>query len=285
MMKFLYSNIYIFILIVFSLASLSCSNDNKPHYKDSLKKVDKRPIDEYGQRYVVGHLGSKKVNLPSPVAGIVEYSGSPFWSKTSKYIPRSERTYNDAITSFGFDMRMDGMLHQTYYKTPEDSRIAYQQEERTPQSQWLSVGILANEHYVPYYGVISFDEYIERLEYKKSYPWFQTQLQDNMLYGLYIFLRPDVINPNTGKSWREDDIGYVITYVSVKNGIVQTIIDCNPNSQYENARTCTQRFSLDPEWQTEIYVSYKIALLPRWQEIEALIKAQMNKFVINEVIS
>lgn len=71
----------------------------------------------------------------------------------------------------------------------------------------------------------------------------------------------------------------------MKNGIVQTIIDCNPNSQYENARTCTQRFSLDPEWQTEIYVSYKIALLSQWQEIEALIKAQMNEFVINEVIS
>lgn len=170
MMKFLYSNIYIFILIVFSLASLSCSNDNKPHYKDSLKKVDKRPIDEYGQRYVVGHLGSKKVNLPSPVAGIVEYSGSPFWSKTSKYIPRSERTYDDAITSFGFDMRMDGMLRQTYYKTPEDSRIAYQQEERTPQSQWLSVGILANEHYSKRYGISTFESYLKFLENNKPYP-------------------------------------------------------------------------------------------------------------------
>lgn len=268
---------YIFVTLMCS----SCLDESKLEHRELSKKTDNRPLDAYGQRYVVGYLGNKKVNIPSTIGGIVEYSGSPFWSNTKNRIPRSQRTYDDAIVSFGFEMRIDGMLHHKYYKTPAESRIAYEKEYHTPQSQWLDIGILANDNYSYYYGFIGFDEYLRRLESNKSNPWFRSELQDEKLYGLYVFLRPDIIDHNTGKSWREDEVSDTVTYVSVRDGIVHTVIDCSINSRYELAKSCIQRFSLDPEWKTEIFVRYRIALLPKWEEIESVIKTQMNEFIVN----
>lgn len=218
---------------------------------------------------VVGNLGGMRVVIPRYYAEFVEYDGDPGFGQRRKG-PRSERTPESRLRSFGMDVRFPDM------KGLENDELRAQKRRGSiHESTWLRVSVVAGEIY-PGDGFL--DRGFSYIFPAKSHHWSdQYERQINNVHGLEAYLIT-AIDPRTGKrgyeSYDTQDV-YVDRFPS---GKVLAQIDCNRPSVPGGGATCSMDFSLEPKAGAQVTVNFRRDLLPEWRLIHASVQRLILSF-------
>ena len=237
---------------------------------------DSSTVANTEEKYAIGDLGGVSVDLPREFVELIEYDGDPSWGE-KRVGKKPERTYQSKINSFGFDIRYTDktLLDSPFGKLAD----IYHQEKKLPENPWVSVGINSGDRY---YGLKG----IDRMGKGKINPIYEVTPRNRYeklpekQYGLEVYSPPG-IDPKTNKPWREDSDAEDVFIKRDDNGTIVTYINCT-NRQVIRP-PCTQRFSLEPTMQLNVYASYSRWNLADWQRIQQVATETILSFRRAEV--
>lgn len=225
---------------------------------------DDAPKDKYGKPYIIGKIGNVPVNLPDSATSSVEYEDSPGFdiNKLRTYKP-AKRSYDSAITSFGFDLHYtDGVVMD--YQVNQNQ---FEKERNIPGNDWIHVGVNAGSR------APSDNLYLNRfLETKTTYPLenYRFIKSDENPYGLESYIRHELIDKRPhvkGDSLyvKRNSEGNVVTYIKCSNNEVPS-------------PPCTHHFMEFDDFVFDAYISYDRHNLYDWQKIEEAARNHFETF-------
>jgi hypothetical protein len=223
----------------------------------------------YEQVAVVADLGGMTVSIPPHFARYIEYDGDPGVAEPPLE-NKPIRTPGSKLRSFGFDVRFPDMAGLS---TPE-LRSDKKQNDSSNDSPWLFVGITASEYY-PGNGYLDNRVRLAVMEPNLIFPMANYERMQQFEYGLEVY-RPTGFDPSTNEPYRENLKSYDEFIFRNDYRLVETSIKCR-NARARNAQ-CQHQFSLEPEANVAVTVSYRRTLLKNWRDIQTLTRELILDF-------
>jgi hypothetical protein len=222
----------------------------------------------YAPRDAVGDLGGVAVTIPRHFANFLEYDGDPGWGE-KRQGPRPERSHQSKISSFGYYTRFPDMAGESSPELINDKRSYF--PGNTP---WISVGITTGEIY-PGDGFL--DRWTQStVDEPRDYSVYEKYEQlPEKEHGLTVYAAAGT-DPNTNAPYREHTDATDVFVLRDKTGRVVTTVRCS--NRHVPAPPCTQQFSLEPDIQAAIDLSYRRSLLPHWREMQTAVTKQLLSF-------
>lgn len=222
---------------------------------------------------VIGDLGGVTVEIPRKYARFLEYNNEPHFMEKGP-IKNIMPTYQSKIRNLGFSVLF-----------PEMSAVPILRKEKKNiyTSMELRVGVNAGENYgvegylnrkKDYYLTPPFPCFSKCFNYHKL-PEDTHGLTGYTPTGTGVDVEQRAINSGRGTDMRDRNI----YFLKNNTGDLTTFIQCS-NSLHAVA-PCQQSFSLSPKMKARIKVSYRIGLLPHWQEIQQSISNLLYSFEVD----
>ena len=242
-----------------------------------------------GNEFVIGDLGGVPVRIQAYFANDVAYDGDPsFLEKRTTPIP--VRTYQSRLRIFGFEVRFPDMAGRSsrelwdHYNSYFDGPTQGKRDNSI--SPWISVYLLSGSNY-PGDGFLN--RHIHSvLRFNAERDGFPELAYDNYArldkpeYGLTTYAAPSV-NPKTNEPYRKHQYARDLFVHRNALGDVDTYIKChNPHLPNQQATSCEQRFSMAPNMQAAVSVSYTRSKLPQWREIQHDLRKLILSFKADE---
>lgn len=223
---------------------------------------------QFSSHDVVGDLGGMPVTIPRHFANYVEYDGDPGFGE-KRQGPRPQRTHQSKLRSFGFDVRypdMAGLSSKDMYADKKSHSIY-----NTP---WVSVGITTGAHY-PGHGALDRQAYYQLDRPDPRYPrHIYTRLPEKE-HGLIVYGQIGV-NPDTQQPYREEKGSHDVFIYRREDGRITTYIRCS-NVDHA-AAPCKLTFSLEPDVNALVDISFRRTLLPEWRGLQESIRQLILSF-------
>jgi hypothetical protein len=228
---------------------------------------------------VIGELGGVPVAIPRPFARFVEYDADPHFMERKGW-SSPERTFQSNLRSFGFEVRYPDMA-------PIEAQSPAEEDIYT--TMLMRVGVSTGEDYGD-------DKNLNRMKARylnqdrpcisRDHCYIYEPLPEKT-HGLTGYTPTgsgvDLDRRNI-ESGRGADIRDSNIYFSLDNsGRVTTFVNCS-NVTHAAGR-CKQYFNLTPYMKVHVWVNYRKALLPHWQQIQQSVTELLYNFEANPVAS
>ena len=234
--------------------------------KESGYAVDKAFPASPGQEKLVATLGGRDVEIPKAYASFVEFDGDAGWSGPK----RGSLKRGTNIRSFGFYIKFPEMVG-----LESDALRLEKKKSKIDETKWMFVGVNSGENFAGH-------GYLDRL--LDGSVWNSSSLLaferykklERSDYGLDVYA-PEGIDLVTKMPHRKN-IYATDVYVSESSGGVQAYIRCSNRETL--APPCRHNFSLEPDMDAAVYVTYRRQLLPQWKVIQESIKKKILSFSV-----
>lgn len=245
------------------------------------KRVEREIVERAKKFSRKANINGVPVVLPSGVGGLEIDGDPPFLSPKKRETPRSDSSYENSVRSFGFEFEfkrnvMRGRANYEGYVSDNE----YAKDFGNPQSAWVRVILSAGEESPSVTNLT-----MNKLTYKvlRQYLNREWYSQTGELFGLELHQVPNQINPEKGKSFREDYMwGDDVFIQRDKNGDVITLIKCHNvdiSGEGKKFLKCLHRTQLsDLDAWLELY--YLRVHLEYWQEIQQLAEEHIRSWIV-----
>lgn len=221
----------------------------------------------------IGNLGGVPVDLPKNLVHFVAYNGDPTFGNKREH-PKSTRSYDSKINSFGFDVRyIDNTILD---ESDKGLKSAYRRDNKRNlgDNPWVSVSVSSGDNYhgagAPHrigYGTISASD---------VHPVYTYAKLDNNQFALEVYAPPG-IDPKTGRPYREDSSARDVFIQRDKTGQIITYIECI-NRKDVPSPPCSHKFDIEPQMGLYVSAQYSRHNLADWQQIEQVVRQQVLNF-------
>lgn len=224
-------------------------------------------VAQLAARDVMGDLGGVPVTIPRHFANSVEYEGDPNWGE-KRQNPKSKRTYQSKLVSFGYYTRFPDMAGESSGKLISDRRA--HSRKTTP---WIKVGVRTGNIYPGgdflERRVASIGRSGETIKYE------QYEKLPGVRHGLTVYAARGT-DPKTSRSYREDRDAHDLFVHRDSAGRADAYVDCSNRNVPEPP--CQHSFSLEPHMRAQISVIYRRSQLANWREIQQAVTQQILGF-------